>query len=50
MRHSWMLQVIEGALIDAGLAKADVDWLVMHQANQRILKAAAERLHIPMDR
>ncbi|KAK9834616.1 hypothetical protein WJX74_005801 [Apatococcus lobatus] len=42
--------VIEGALVDAGLAKADVDWLVMHQANQRILKAAAERLHIPMDR
>jgi 3-oxoacyl-[acyl-carrier-protein] synthase III len=27
-----------------------VDWLVMHQANQRILDAAAQRLGMPADR
>ena len=40
-------QVIENALVNAGLKKEDVDWLVMHQANQRIMDAAAERLELP---
>ncbi|MEW5316036.1 MAG: hypothetical protein WDW38_007428 [Sanguina aurantia] len=39
--------VIEAALAKAGLTTADVDWLVMHQANQRILDAAAARLGLP---
>lgn len=43
-------QVIESALTRAGLATSDVDWLVMHQANQRILDAAATRLGLPADR
>lgn len=38
------LQVVEEALQDAGKSKEDVDWLVLHQANQRILDAAAQRL------
>lgn len=42
--------VIESALVKAGLEKSDVDWLVMHQANQRIMDAAAERLGLPADR
>jgi 3-oxoacyl-[acyl-carrier-protein] synthase-3 len=29
---------------DAGLAPHEIDWLVPHQANQRILTAAANRL------
>ena len=37
-------QVIEEALQDAGKSKEDVDWLVLHQANQRIIDAAAQRL------
>ena len=37
-------QVVEEALRDAGKTKEDVDWLVLHQANQRILDAAAQRL------
>jgi hypothetical protein len=41
------LQVLEQALADAGLKTSDVDWLVMHQANQRILDAAAERIGLP---
>jgi 3-oxoacyl-[acyl-carrier-protein] synthase-3 len=39
--------VIEAALDDAGLAKDQVDWLVMHQANMRIMSAAADRLGVP---
>ncbi|HCU36213.1 MAG TPA: 3-oxoacyl-ACP synthase [Armatimonadetes bacterium] len=38
------------ALDKAGLSSADVDWVIMHQANQRILDAAADRLDIPHDR
>lgn len=34
------------SLADAGLASADIDWLVMHQANKRILDAAAKKLGI----
>jgi len=30
----------------AGLTSADVDWLVMHQANQRILDSVAQRLEL----
>lgn len=40
-------EVIEKALFRAELTVDQVDWLVMHQANQRILDAVAERLGIP---
>ncbi|HVX23221.1 MAG TPA: beta-ketoacyl-ACP synthase III [Acidimicrobiales bacterium] len=40
----------EQALADAGLAAADVDLLVPHQANLRIIQAACQRLGIPEDR
>ena len=42
-------EVIEKALFRAGLATNDIDWLVLHQANQRILDAVAERLNIPSE-
>lgn len=42
--------VVELALKDADLAKDKVDWLVLHQANQRILDSAAQRLGVPSDR
>jgi 3-oxoacyl-[acyl-carrier-protein] synthase-3 len=32
------------------LSAADVDWLVPHQANRRIIEATAERTGLPMDR
>ncbi|RAP41583.1 3-oxoacyl-ACP synthase [Rhodovulum viride] len=38
------------ALDKAGLAGTDVDWLVPHQANLRIIKATAQRLHLPMEK
>lgn len=40
-------EVIDKALFRANLGVAQVDWLLLHQANQRILDAVAERLSIP---
>ena len=37
---------LSASLADAGLASSDIDWLVMHQANKRILDAAAKKLGI----
>ena len=34
----------------AGLSTEDVDWIVPHQANKRILEGLSKRLRIPMDK
>jgi 3-oxoacyl-[acyl-carrier-protein] synthase-3 len=38
------------ALDKAGLTSADVDWIVPHQANLRIISATAQRMQVPMER
>lgn len=38
------------ALFRAGMTIADVDWLIPHQANLRIMEACAERLGIPANK
>ena len=38
------------ALEKAGIAPTDVDWLVPHQANLRIIEATAKRMHLPMEK
>ncbi|MCJ7671234.1 MAG: ketoacyl-ACP synthase III [Acidimicrobiia bacterium] len=38
------------ALEHADIAAGDIDWFIPHQANVRIIEAAANRLKIPMDR
>ncbi len=43
-------EVIEKALFRANLSTEDVDWLLLHQANQRILDAVGDRLQIPADK
>ncbi|CAN6236421.1 unnamed protein product [Urochloa humidicola] len=43
-------QSIEKALEEAGLPASSVDWLLLHQANQRIIDAAASRLDIPSEK
>jgi 3-oxoacyl-[acyl-carrier-protein] synthase III len=43
-------EIIEKALFQAELSVDQIDWLVLHQANQRILDAAAKRLKIPPEK
>lgn len=38
------------ALTDAGLTGQDIDWLVPHQANARIIESTAKHLKLPMDK
>lgn len=38
------------ALDKAGLTADQVDWLVPHQANLRIIEATAKRMHLPMEK
>ncbi|MET3437751.1 beta-ketoacyl-ACP synthase III [Sphingomonas sp. 1185] len=42
-----LAQVMEEALDLAGLSSSDVDWVVPHQANARILDATARKLDLP---
>jgi 3-oxoacyl-[acyl-carrier-protein] synthase-3 len=37
-------------LADNGIDKSELDWLVPHQANLRIIAAAAKKLDMPMER
>ena len=45
-----LADVLNEVLEDAGLTAADVDWVVPHQANQRILDATAKKLGLPPDK
>lgn len=40
-------EVIEKVLFNAKLETSDIDWLILHQANQRIMDAVGDRLKIP---
>ncbi len=42
--------VVDEALAAHGLGHADVDWLVPHQANRRIIDAMGRKLGLPADR
>ncbi len=42
--------VVDETLDANGLSRSDVDWLIPHQANLRIISATAKRLDMPMDR
>lgn len=43
-------EVIEKALYRANLSTENLDWLLLHQANQRILDAVGQRLNIPAEK
>jgi 3-oxoacyl-[acyl-carrier-protein] synthase-3 len=45
-----LAETAHAALDKAGLTAADVDWIVPHQANLRIISATAQRMQVPMDR
>ncbi|WP_460909014.1 beta-ketoacyl-ACP synthase III [Paraburkholderia jirisanensis] len=40
----------EEALAANGFTQQDVDWVVPHQANQRIVQTVGEKLHLPMQK
>ena len=43
-------EVIEKALFRANMTAEQIDWLLLHQANQRIMDAVAKRLKIPSEK
>jgi len=43
-------QIVDETLAANNLDKHDIDWLVPHQANIRILQATAKKLDMPMDK
>lgn len=45
-----LAEVLNEALAANGLTSADIDWLVPHQANKRILDSTATKLRLPMDK
>ena len=45
-----MSEAIDTALEANDLTPGDIDWLVPHQANVRIIEAMAKRLNLPLDR
>jgi 3-oxoacyl-[acyl-carrier-protein] synthase-3 len=45
-----LAETAHAALAKAGLGSGDVDWIVPHQANLRIISATAQRMQVPMDR
>lgn len=45
-----LAEVLNEVLGDAGLSPADVDWVVPHQANARILDATAKKLGLPPEK
>lgn len=45
-----LAETAHACLDKVGLCGADVDWIVPHQANIRIIEATAKRMQVPMDR
>ena len=44
------MQVLKEALANAGVEAGDLDHLLMHQANIRIMETVAKKMKIPMDK
>ena len=45
-----MGEIVDDVLKAVNMKKEDIDWLVPHQANQRIISATARKLDLPMSR
>ena len=45
-----LAEAVDEALTANGLAHADIDWLVPHQANSRIINAMGKKLGLPSER
>lgn len=42
--------IVDETLAHNGMTKSDIDWLIPHQANMRIIQAIANKLDMPMER
>lgn len=51
-RHavSHMAEIVDEAMRKNNVTPDQIDWLVPHQANERIIRATADKLHMTMDR
>lgn len=45
-----MSEAVNAALVHNNVTAEEIDWLVPHQANSRIIEATAKKLKMPMDR
>ncbi|MCB9989247.1 MAG: ketoacyl-ACP synthase III [Rhodospirillales bacterium] len=45
----YMADIVSEVLEENGISDSDIDWLVPHQANIRIIEATAKKLHMSMD-
>lgn len=45
-----LAEVADEVLTAAGLTHDDLDWLVPHQANVRIIQSTGKKLHLPMEK
>lgn len=45
-----MADASEEAIVEAGLTLDDIDLMIPHQANMRIIEGVAKRLHFPMEK
>ncbi|UHD19004.1 ketoacyl-ACP synthase III [Thiocapsa bogorovii] len=43
-------RIVDETLAAAGMSKSEIDWLIPHQANIRIIQATARKLDLPMER
>ncbi len=50
MSVTTLCRIVDETLDANGLQRSDIDWLVPHQANIRIIQATARKLELPMDR
>lgn len=43
-------EIVDNLILAAGIQKSDIDWLIPHQANMRIIQSLAKRLDLPMEK
>jgi 3-oxoacyl-[acyl-carrier-protein] synthase-3 len=43
-------QIVTDTLGASGMTQDDIDWLIPHQANKRIIDATAKKLKMPLER
>jgi 3-oxoacyl-[acyl-carrier-protein] synthase-3 len=45
-----LAEVVDEALVANGLEESDIDWLVPHQANRRIIDSMGKKLGLPSEK